>query len=100
MKAETGDNQGFQFYPAGSSMTDGTTSSNNTKYGSFVYGYTNDKIYYWTPEDTATTAASGCVLLMGGLWGSNRKPHCLSKSEVALELTFNTLNKIGMTHII
>ncbi|XP_063431747.1 uncharacterized protein LOC134714436 [Mytilus trossulus] len=91
VKANTGDNAGFQFYPAGSSMTDGTTSSTNTKYGSFVYGYTDDKIYYWTPEDAAQTS-SGCVLLMGGLWGSNSKPHCLSKSDVSLEFTFNVLS--------
>ncbi|XP_071128123.1 uncharacterized protein [Mytilus edulis] len=88
-KAESGNNQGYQFYPAGSSMTDGTTNSINTKYGSFVYGFTDDKIYYWAPDVTPP----GCVLLLDGLWGSQNQQHCLSKSakDVALIITFNVL---------
>ncbi|XP_052067992.1 polycystin family receptor for egg jelly-like isoform X12 [Mytilus californianus] len=89
IKAESGNNQGYQFYPAGSSMTDGTTDSNNTKFGSFVYGFTDDKLYYWTPN----VNASGCVLLLDGLWGSQNQQHCLSESsnDVALMITFNVL---------
>ncbi|CAC5384973.1 unnamed protein product [Mytilus coruscus] len=93
-KAESGNNEGYQFYPAGSLMTDGTTNSNNTKFGSFVYGFTDDKIYYWAPE----VSPSGCVLLLDGLWGSQNQQQCLSKSanDVALMIKFNVLENQGM----
>ncbi|XP_063446780.1 uncharacterized protein LOC134726310 [Mytilus trossulus] len=87
IKAESGNNQGYQFYPAGSSMTDGTTDSNNTKFGSLVYGFTDDKIYYWTPNFNA----SGCVLLLDGLWGSQNQQHCLSANDVTLMITLSVL---------
>ena len=73
-------------------MTDGTTDSNNTKFGSFIYGFTDDKIYYWTPNVTPP----GCVLLLDGLWGSQNQQHCLSENDVALMITFNVLTLGGM----
>ena len=73
-------------------MTDGTTDSNNTKFGSFIYGFTDDKIYYWTPN----VNTSGCVLLLDGLWGSQNQQHCLSENDVALMITFNVLTLGGM----
>ncbi|VDI73963.1 Hypothetical predicted protein [Mytilus galloprovincialis] len=90
VKAERGNNQGYQFYPAGSSMTDGTTDRDNKKFGSFVYGFTDDTIYFWTPVGYA----SGCVLLLDGLWGSQNQQHCLSENDVTLMITFNVFTII------
>lgn len=73
-------------------MTDGTTDSNNTKFGSFIYGFTDDKIYYWTPN----VNTSGCVLLLDGLWGSQNQQHCLSENDVALMIMINLPNLFGM----
>lgn len=91
MQTDEGVNNEFEFIPSGSSMTDGTTDTHNANFGTFIYGYTADKIYFWVPKPSL----SGCAILMGGLWGGGQFQQCLN-TNVVIKTTISFLNISGI----
>lgn len=73
-------------------MTDGTTNTHNAHFGTFIYGYTPDKVYFWLPNPQF----AGCAILMGGLWGGGQYQQCVNEPNVVVKTTISLLNSTGI----
>ncbi|XP_033756238.1 uncharacterized protein LOC117338982 [Pecten maximus] len=91
VQVETGTNDGFNFYAAGTAPTiDGLGSS--VFYAGVIYGIMDDTIMMWHPDDTET---QGCLAMVYGQWGNGNENQCIkeSDSQIVIQLAYADVNE-------
>lgn len=87
LKATEGNNNGFIYHGAGTSLTDGSL----TNYGGVIFGYNESEVLLWRPADSNT---NGYIWYRGGDLGGGDYPQTSSTAEVTVDI-LRTVTSIG-----